>query len=48
VNEVEGRRDEIMFDAEKDLGGKEVIVEEVVVEEVAKEANPNEDEVTLA
>ncbi|GKG46930.1 hypothetical protein Tco_0504127, partial [Tanacetum coccineum] len=51
VDEVEGRRnerDEIIFDAEKDLGGEEVIVEEVVVEEVTKEANLNEDEVTLA
>ncbi|GKA22118.1 hypothetical protein Tco_0708080 [Tanacetum coccineum] len=43
VDEVEGMRDEMMFDAEKDLAR-----EEVVVEEVAKDVDLNEDEVTLA
>ncbi|GJY26583.1 hypothetical protein Tco_0401309 [Tanacetum coccineum] len=42
VDEGEGRRDEMMFDAEKDLAREEVVAE------VAKEANLNEDEVTLA
>ncbi|GKA86217.1 hypothetical protein Tco_1196734 [Tanacetum coccineum] len=41
VDEVEGRRDEMMFDVEKDLAG-----EEVIIEEFAKDLN--EDEVTLA
>ncbi|GKG59490.1 hypothetical protein Tco_0605141, partial [Tanacetum coccineum] len=41
VDEVEGRKDEMMFDAEKDLAGEEVVVEDVV-------KDLNEDEVTLA
>ncbi|GKE52746.1 hypothetical protein Tco_1487902 [Tanacetum coccineum] len=55
VDEVYGRRDEgneMMFDAEKDLSGEEVVVEkvaEMVLEkEVAEEVNLNENEITLA
>ncbi|GKC17439.1 hypothetical protein Tco_1014221 [Tanacetum coccineum] len=39
----EGRNEEMMFDAEKDLAGEEVVVEKVVEEE-----NLNEDKITVA
>ncbi|GJW64018.1 hypothetical protein Tco_0115902 [Tanacetum coccineum] len=43
VAEGEGRNEEMMFDAEKDLAGEEVVVEKVVEEE-----NLNEDKITVA
>ncbi|GKC25209.1 hypothetical protein Tco_1027359 [Tanacetum coccineum] len=49
----EGRNEEMMFDAKKDLAGEEVMVEKIVAEVVTEkvnveEVNLNEDEITLA